>query len=305
MKPILISIIGPTAVGKTALAIQLASGLGTEIISADSRQFYRELTIGTAKPSEGELSQVPHHFINSHSIDELYSAGQFGRDAAKLLKKLFEHNPAVIMVGGSSLYLKSLWEGFDEMPEVPASVREGLVQELKENGLEQLLEELKMTDRKYYEQVDRMNGQRVIRALEIIRGTGQAFSSFRKSKQKESFYQHVKVGLKMDRELLFDRINQRMDVMIEEGLFEEAASLFAYKDHNALQTVGYSEIFGFMEGKYDQEEAIRLLKRNTRRYAKRQMTWFRKYDDIHWFEPQQEKAIQKLIESKLGSGAGD
>lgn len=298
-KPILISIVGPTAVGKTALSIQIASWLGTEIISADSRQFYEEMEIGTAKPTEKELNAVPHHFINSHSINELYSAGEFGRDAIEKIKELHKQNRTVVAVGGSGLYLKALWEGFDEMPDVNKEIRENLNQEFKKNGLEPLLEELKATDFDYYNQVDRQNGQRVIRALEVIRSTGMPFSSFRKSQTVELPYDHIKIGLNMDREDLFDRLNRRMDVMIEAGLFEEAKKLYNHKTHNALQTVGYSEIFGYMDGEYDKEEAIRLLKRNSRRYAKRQLTWFRKYEDIHWFSPDQPEKIKQLIETEL------
>lgn len=298
-KPILISIVGPTAVGKTALSVQIASWLGTEIISADSRQFYREMEIGTAKPSDEELNAVPHHFINSHSINEIYSAGEFGRDAIEKIKELHYQNRTVVAVGGSGLYLKALWEGFDEMPDVDQEIRENLNQEFEKAGLEPLLDELKATDFDYYNQVDRQNGQRVIRALEVIRSTGMPFSSFRKSQAIELPYDHIKIGLNMDREDLFDRINRRMDLMIEAGLFNEAERLYAHKSHNALQTVGYSEIFGYLNDEYDKEEAIRLLKRNSRRYAKRQLTWFRKYEDIHWFSPDQHEKIKQLIETEL------
>lgn len=298
-KPLLISIVGPTAIGKTALAIRLAQWLNTEIVSADSRQFYKEMSIGTAKPTDGELAQVPHHFINSHSIESLYSAGEFGRDAVERIAQLHLNNRAVIAVGGSGLYLKAIWEGFDEMPSVDHQVRNELNDELKSKGLAFLLEELKEKDPTYFELVDRNNGQRVIRALEVIRSTGKAFSSFRKNEASSMPYDHLKIGLNTDREILFERINKRMDQMIEDGLFDEAKRLFDFRNHNALQTVGYSEIYGFMEGTYDKEEAIRLLKRNSRRYAKRQLTWFRKYDDIHWFEPDQEIRMKDLIEKML------
>ncbi|WP_370089746.1 tRNA (adenosine(37)-N6)-dimethylallyltransferase MiaA [Ekhidna sp.] len=298
-KPILISIVGPTAVGKTALSIQIARWLGSEIVSADSRQFYREMEIGTAKPDAEELKAVPHHFINSHSINEMYSAGEFGRDAIERIGELHRQNRTVVAVGGSGLYLKALWDGFDEMPSVDKQIRENLNLEFEKNGLESLLEELKASDIEYFNEVDRQNGQRVIRALEVIRSTGKPFSSFRKSQPSELPYDQIKIGLNMDREDLFDRINRRMDLMIEAGLFEEAKKLYPHKDHNALQTVGYSEIFGYMDGNYDKEEAIRLLKRNSRRYAKRQLTWFRKYDDIHWFSPNQLEKIKQLIEAEL------
>ena len=296
---LLVSVVGPTAVGKTSLAVHLAKRFQTEIVSADSRQFFRELLIGTAKPTAKELQQVPHHFINSHSINSSFSAGQYGREAMKCIEQLHQSHQLVIAVGGSSLYLKSLWEGFDEMPEVPGSFRERLNNELAEVGLEPLLDELYTSDPDYYKQVDRKNPQRVIRALEVVRFTGAPFSSFRKAKQSITPYQNLKIGLTMDREQLFDRINQRMDQMIAEGLFEEVRSLAAYRDLNALQTVVYTDIFGFLDGKYDKAEAIRLLKRNSRRYAKRQVTWFKRYEDIHWFQPGDETEIEKLIKSRL------
>ena len=294
-KPILISIVGPTAVGKTGLSIQLAKWLNAEIVSADSRQFYREMTIGTAKPSEEELKMVPHHFINSHAISEMYSAGEYGREALQKIDNLHRENKAVIAVGGSGLYLKAIWEGFDEMPEIDPLVRKELNLEFEKKGLDPLLKELRQTDPEYYEQVDRNNGQRVIRALEVIRASGKTFSYYRKKQAVGVPYDNLKIGLNMDREALFDRINQRMDQMIEQGLFEEAQGLYKYKDHNALQTVAYSEIFGYLDGVYDKEEAVRLLKRNSRRYAKRQLTWFRKYEDIHWFEPKQIEGVKSLI----------
>ncbi|MEP0986522.1 tRNA (adenosine(37)-N6)-dimethylallyltransferase MiaA [Ekhidna sp.] len=298
-KPILISIVGPTAVGKTALAIQLAQWLETEIISADSRQFYQEMTIGTAKPSPKELALIPHHFIDSHSIKELYSAGAFGRDAEEKIAQVHQTKKTVIAVGGSGLYLKAIWEGFDDMPEVDPNIRKELNEELGAKGLNHLLDQLKEKDPQYYEEVDKQNGQRIIRALEVIRGSGKPFSYLRRAKTREMPYQHLKIGLNLEREQLFERINLRMDMMIKTGLFEEAKALYKHKNHNALQTVGYSEIFDFFDGAYDREEAIRLLKRNSRRYAKRQLTWFNKYDDIHWFEPDQVDEIKALIEKAL------
>ncbi|WP_436517375.1 tRNA (adenosine(37)-N6)-dimethylallyltransferase MiaA [Ekhidna sp. To15] len=298
-KPLLISIVGPTAVGKTALAIELAQWLKTEIISADSRQFYKEMTIGTAKPTNDELAKVPHHYINSHSIEALYSAGEFGRDASTTIADLHAKSKAVMAVGGSGLYLKAIWEGFDDMPEVDPKIRMQLNDQLEREGLDKMLKELENDDPDYYNEVDRKNGQRIIRALEVMRETGKPFSSFRKRTESTLPYTNLKIGLNMDREVLFDRINHRMDVMIEEGLFEEAQALIDYRDHNALQTVGYSEIFGFLAGDYDKEEAVRLLKRNSRRYAKRQLTWFRRYDDIHWFEPDQIDDIKDLISKTL------
>ncbi len=300
-KRTLISVVGPTAIGKTKMAMELAQVLDTEIISADSRQFYRELVIGTAKPSREELDAVPHHFIDSHSIKSLYSAGEYGRDAVGKLSGLFAEKDSMIAVGGSGLYLKALWEGFDEMPVVAPSFRKALNQELKEQGLDRLLEELRDYDPEYYLQVDQKNGQRIVRALEIIRGTGEKYSHFRQSKKQDLFYHNFKIGLTMERADLFERIDTRMDFMIANGLFEEAQKLYVYKDHNALKTVGYSEIFDFIDDKQDKEETIRLLKRNSRRYAKRQLTWFRKYDDIHWYTPSQRNEIVEEIKSKICS----
>jgi len=302
-KPLLISIIGPTAAGKTDMAIKLAQHFSTVIVSADSRQFYRELNIGTAKPTNEQLNKVTHYFINSHSINEDYSAGAFGREASELIRKLHKAHQLIIAVGGSTLYLKALWEGFDEMPKAAKGVRESLNEILKKKGISDLLAELKQLDPIYYDEVDRNNGQRVVRALEIIRSTGRPYSSFRLSKKNDLPYQNLKVGLTIDRETLFEKINKRVDVMIDKGLFEEAESLIDYKNHNALQTVGYSEIFGFIEGSYDREEAIRLLKRNSRRYAKRQLTWFNRYEDIHWFRPNRKDEVIRLItQHLLGTG---
>lgn len=281
------------------MAIELAQWLGTEIVSADSRQFYKELNIGTAKPSSEELKMAKHHFIDSHSIKQQYSAGEYGRDAVVKIQELHVQHPSVIAVGGSGLYLKAIWEGFDDMPEVDPSIREELNLQFESGGLRPLLEELKTNDPEYLKIVDQQNGQRIIRALEVIRSTGMPFSTFRKAKENQMPYDQLRIGLNMDRETLFDRINRRMDLMIEEGLFEEARQLYSYKDHKALQTVGYTEIFEYLDRAYDKEEAIRLLKRNSRRYAKRQLTWFRKFEDIHWFEPTQINQIKKLVEQHI------
>tara|TARA_A100001015_G_scaffold315904_1_gene428867 strand:- start:1585 stop:2439 length:855 start_codon:yes stop_codon:yes gene_type:complete len=283
------------------MSITLAKKFNAEIVSADSRQLYRELAIGTAKPTREELNSVTHHFIDSHSINTLFSAGEYERVASAKIQSLHKKNQLVLAVGGSTLYLKALWEGFDEMPEIDKSIRDHLNKEIEELGLDVLLIELKDRDPKYYREVDRSNHQRVVRALEVIRSSGRPFSEFRNNAPKELPYRNLKIGLELDRDKLFDRINKRMDLMIAAGLFEEAETLIDYKDHNALQTVGYSEIFGYLEGLYDKEEAIRLLKRNSRRYAKRQMTWFRRYDDIHWFGAEQVEEIAKLIELSLPS----
>ncbi|MEQ6122179.1 tRNA (adenosine(37)-N6)-dimethylallyltransferase MiaA [Reichenbachiella sp. MALMAid0571] len=295
----LIVIAGPTAVGKTSMAIDLARHFDTEIISADSRQFFQEMNIGTAKPTVEELSLAVHHFVNNLSIEEDYDAGKFAEEAEQLLVQLFEKHDKVILVGGSGMYIKALCDGFDEMPEVPQHIRMELSETWATGNQESLLEELRLNDPEFYEFVDYRNKQRVTRALEVIRATGKSYSSFRKGKTKvRKAYSIVKIGLERERSELYQFINLRMDAMIDQGLFEEAESLYPFKELNALQTVGYREIFDYLDGKYDKEEAIRLLKRNSRRYAKRQMTWFKKDEEFKWFSPEEKEKIIKYIESQ-------
>lgn len=291
----LIVIVGPTAVGKTRVAIQLALALETEIISADSRQIYKELEIGTAKPSREELARVPHHFINSKSIAEEYDAGQFGRDALNLLWDLFKKKDLVVLCGGSGLYVKAVCEGFDEMPEIPAGVREKIIDDYKEKGLDWLQKKVEEIDPDYFIEVDRKNPQRLMRALELYYSSGKRTSELRKKKKVVHPFDIVKIGLELEREELYKRIDQRMDKMIETGLFDEAESLYAKRNHNALQTVGYQEIFGYLDGLYDRQEAIRLLKRNSRHYAKRQLTWFKKDKKINWSAPDKVDEILEFI----------
>jgi tRNA dimethylallyltransferase len=288
----LIVIVGPTAVGKTAVAMELAERLGTEIISADSRQVFKEMEIGTAKPTAAELARVRHHFINIKSIEEEYSAGQFARDAMEVIEKLFGVHDRLILCGGSGLYIKALLEGFDEMPEIPVGVRDEIIQEFEENGLEWLQREVEKVDPDYFAEVDVKNPQRLMRALELNRASGKPLHALRKKEIKELPFEVSKIGLELPREELYQRIDDRMDVMIAKGLFEEAERFYPRKELNALQTVGYQEIFDFMDGKYNREEAIRLLKRNSRRYAKRQLTWFKKDKEIEWLSPRE--AMQSL-----------
>ncbi len=299
-KKYLIVVLGPTAVGKTDLSLHLAQDLSTEIISADSRQFYREMQIGTAKPTPDELAQVKHHLVNSHSIQEDYSVGQYELDAIQIISDLHQQNDYVLLVGGSGLYIQAVCEGMDAMPAVDPQLREALIQKKDQEGVAALLEQLQSLDPIYYETVDKANPQRVIRALEVSLATGKPYSSFRQKKEVKRDFESIKIGLNRPREELYQRINQRMDQMIAAGLFEEAKLLYPYKEQNALQTVGYQEIFDYLEGKYDQEEAIRLLKRNSRRYAKRQLTWFRKDETIEWFAPEHYTAIKAYLEKKLG-----
>lgn len=291
----LIVVVGPTAVGKTDLCIELAGEFETEIVSADSRQFFREMEIGTAKPALKELSKVKHHFINSHSIQDFFTAGSYEKEAIECINSLFEDHKFIILTGGSGLYIQAVTEGIDDMPAVDQGIRTDLNEKLKSEGLDVLANELRVLDPEYYKVVDQANPQRIIRALEIIKGTGEKYSTFRKSQTSKRPFEVIKIGLERDREELYERINLRMDQMIEEGLFEEAQSLIEYRQHNALQTVGYKEIYDYIDGVYDRDEAVRLLKRNSRRYAKRQMTWFRRDDGIKWFHPGDKTKIVEYV----------
>jgi tRNA dimethylallyltransferase len=295
----LIVVAGPTAVGKTALCVRLARHYQTEIISADSRQFYKEMSIGTAKPTPEEQQGIKHYFIDSHHIAAEYNAGSYEQDVLALLQKLYKEKPAVILTGGSGLYVRAVCEGMDEMPETDPAIREQLTSLYQQQGLEPLLEQLQQQDPLYFERVDRANPQRVIRALEVCLSSGQPYSSFRKQGQQERPFHIIKIGLSRDRQELYNRIDQRMDLMLEQGLLQEAEALYPYRHHNALQTVGYKEIFDFLEGKYGWEEAVRLLKRNSRRYAKRQLTWFHKFPDYTWFHPSQWEEIIAFIDERM------
>ena len=287
-RPVLLAVAGPTAVGKTALTVALAQQLSTEIISADSRQFFREMSIGTAKPTPAEMQGVPHHFVDSHSITEEYSAGRFAADAEALLARLFASRPVVIATGGSGLYLQALTDGLDELPAVPPAVRQQLQHELATAGLAPLVAELAAIDPTAHARLDLQNHQRVLRALEITRGTGRPFSSFHlgpaavAAKAAARPFRVEKVALTREREELYQRIDQRVLQMLEMGLVAEVESLLPYRHQQALQTVGYQEIFGYLDGAYDYAEAVRLLQRNTRHYAKRQLTWLRRDGAYEW-----------------------
>ncbi len=295
----LISIVGPTAIGKTNLAIEIARYFQTEIISCDSRQFFKEMKIGTAVPSDEELNQVKHHFIQNISIHEKYSVGDFERDGLKFLEHFFETNQVAVMVGGSGLYEKAITTGFDQFPDIDPKIREELNQELEEVGIEALQNELKNVDPLYYDEVDIFNKQRVIRALEIYRGSGKAFSSFRNQQLNQRPFQIIKIGLELPREEMYDRINRRVDIMIKEGLLEEAQQLYPLKSLNALQTVGYRELFDYFDQTIELDFAIEEIKKNTRRFAKRQMTWFKKDQEIQWFSPFEKDLIIQSINNKL------
>lgn len=297
----LICVVGPTAVGKTAQSIILAKNLESEIVSADSRQFYRELEIGTAKPSAEELSTVKHHLINSLSIHDHYDVRKFENDALKILDDIFSTIKTAVMVGGSGLFVDAVCYGLDELPQVSSELRDELTHELNTNGLQSLVNELMESDPEYCKHADLKNPQRVIRALEVVRSTGKPFSSFRTGKKVDRPFHVIMVGLEMEREKLYERIDLRMDQMIENGLFEEAEKFYTERNLNALQTVGYKEIFGYLAGEYDKEEATRLLKRNSRRYAKRQMTWFKKNEQVKWFEATDSEGVLKYVLSEIES----
>lgn len=283
-RPVLLTIAGPTAVGKTTVCVQLARQLGTEVVSADSRQFFRELSIGTAKPTPTEMQGVPHHFIDSHRITEDYSAGRFATDCHVILTELFQKYPIVILTGGSGLYVQAVTDGLDELPSVPPVVRAQLHAELAAHGLPHLVAELATTDPVAHARIDQQNPQRIVRALEITRATGRPFSSFHTTgpPPENPLFRNVKVALTREREELYQRINLRVEHMLAAGLLDEVRGLLPYRHHHALQTVGYQEIFGYLDGDYDWAEAVRLLQRNTRRYAKRQLTWLRRDPGFAW-----------------------
>ena len=299
MSKTLIIIAGPTAIGKTALAIRLAKHFKTEIISADSRQFYREMNIGTAKPSEAELKEVKHHLINSHSVLDQYNAGDFEKESIQIINKLFIDHEQVIMVGGSGLFINAVCNGFDQLPVASEKIRDHLNKLFAEKGIEFLQERLKKIDPVYHEEVDIFNPRRIIRALEVFESTGKTFSSLRTNLKKQRPFNIVKIGLITDRNILYERINLRVDQMINDGLIEEVESLKSFQHLNPLNTVGYSEIFNYLDGKSNREEAIEKIKQNTRRFAKRQITWFKKSEDINWFKPDELESIIQYLNPAL------
>ncbi|MCX2837640.1 tRNA (adenosine(37)-N6)-dimethylallyltransferase MiaA [Salinimicrobium sp. MT39] len=299
-KKYLIAVVGPTAIGKTALGIELARHFNTEIISADSRQFYKEMQIGTAVPSEAELKAAKHHFIQHISVENDYSVGDFERDALQRLQELFLKHDVVVMVGGSGLYIDAVVKGLDEFPEVDPQIRLNLKEELEQKGLETLQEELKTLDLEYYSEVDLQNPQRVIRALEICRGTGKPYSDFRKKSSKNRFFDTLYVGVSAEREIIYGRINRRVDIMMQHGLLEEVKGLKDKRERNALNTVGYKEVFKYLDAQWDLDTAVSEIKKNTRRFAKRQLTWFRKNEAINWFDAETPvKEIITAIQKKI------
>lgn len=295
MTKFLISIVGPTAIGKTALSIKLANFFNTEIISADSRQFYHEMKIGTAPPSIRELSSAKHHFIHHKSIEEYYTFGDFENEAITKLSALFKQHDIVIMVGGSGLYVDAVVKGLDDFPKISPKVRKQLNHRLKNNGLADLQNELKRLDEETFNKIEINNPHRVIRALEVSISSGKPYSSFLKSKNKERDFQTLTIGLTAERDIIYSRINKRVDQMIKDGLLAEAEKLQAKKHLNALNTVGYKELFKYLTGEWDLKTSISEIKKNTRRFAKRQLTWFKKNPGTLWFD--YESDLNEIIDS--------
>lgn len=292
-KQTLIVITGPTAVGKTALTIQLAQHYGVPIINADSRQIYRELPIGTAAPSEEQLRQVRHYFVASKSIDDYYNASMYEQEVLECLK--VQPSNINILSGGSMMYIDAVCNGIDDIPTIREDIREEMKRRYQEEGLEALCEDLKRLDPEHYEVVDKQNYRRVIHALEICYQTGRTYTSFRTQKKKERPFNIVKIGLNRDREELYQRINQRVDEMMENGLLDEVRGLYDKRSVNALNTVGYKELFDYLDGRWPLEEAVERIKGNTRRYARKQLTWFKRDENVKWFHPDQQQKIMNYI----------
>ena len=289
----LVVVTGPTAVGKTALTMELAQHYGVPIINADSRQIYRELKIGTAAPTDEQLRQVPHLFVGSKSIDDYYNASMYEQEVLSYIKE--SSSPIQLLSGGSMMYIDAVCNGIDDIPTVRDDIREEMKRRYQEEGLEALCEELRQLDPEHYAIVDRQNYRRVIHALEICHQTGKTYTSFRTQQKKERPFRIVKIGLNREREELYNRINQRVDQMMEDGLLEEAKSLINKRSVNALNTVGYKEIFDYLDGRWSLEEAVERIKGNTRRYARKQLTWYKRDEDMHWFHPNDKQELLNYL----------
>ena len=297
MKKTCIIIAGPTAVGKTKLAIQIAQHFSTSIISADSRQCYQELNIGVAKPSSEELKSVHHYFINSHSIHESVNAVDYERYALESASSIFKNNDVSVMVGGTGLYIKAFCEGMDNIPATPPEIRNHVIDHFNQKGMSWLAKELLEKDQEYSSKGEMQNPQRMMRALEVMLNTGNSILTYQKGAKSERDFNIIKIGLELPRQTLYELINTRVDMMIAEGLIEEAKQLIPFKNLNALQTVGYRELFDYFEGNIEKQHAIELIKQNTRHYAKRQLTWFKRDEDMHWFQPQFEPVLHHILET--------
>ena len=299
IKPTLLVLIGPTGVGKTELSLSIAERYHTDIVSSDSRQLYADLKIGTASPTAEQLARVNHHFVGVLKLTDYYSAAQYEAEVIKKLDELFKEHSVVLLTGGSMMYVDAVCKGIDDIPTVDKDTRELMMKRYEEEGLERLCAELKILDPAYYAQVDLKNPKRVIHALEICYMTGKTYTSFRTQSKKERPFNIIKIGLKRDREELYERINRRVDIMMEEGLLDEVRSVYAYKALNSLNTVGYKEMFKFLDGEWDLPFAIEKVKQNSRIYSRKQMTWFKRDEDITWFHPDQQEDIMKFIDSRL------
>ncbi|HOP04682.1 MAG TPA: tRNA (adenosine(37)-N6)-dimethylallyltransferase MiaA [Tenuifilaceae bacterium] len=295
----LIVLLGPTGVGKTSLSIQLSNALDAPIVSADSRQFFREMKVGTAAPTERELNQATHYLIGNKSITERYSCGMFELDALNTLEIIFQEHKSALLVGGSMLYIDAICKGIDDFPTPDPELRKTLENQLKNEGIDSLRSQLKILDPEQYNNIDLKNPQRILKAVEVCLQTGRTYSSFLTQPQKVRPFGIVKIGLNRPREELYSMINQRVDKMIENGLVEEVKGLYKYRNHNALKTVGYREIFDFIDGKISLDEAVELIKRNSRRYAKRQLTWWGRDNEITWFHPDDEECILEFMRGKI------
>ena len=291
----LIVITGPTAVGKTALCLDIAQHFGIPVINADSRQFYKDLKIGTASPTIEQMRRVPHYFVGSLSLHDYYSASLFEQQVLEILQREFEHSDYALLTGGSMMYIDAVCNGIDDIPTVDDATREALKARLSSEGLEPLVEELRRLDPEYYEIVDKQNPRRVVHGLEICLMTGKTYTSFRKREKKERPFRIVKIGLNRDREELYNRINQRVDQMMTDGLLDEAQRLYPMRHMNALNTVGYKEMFAYIDGTWTLEEAVERIKGNTRRYARKQLTWYKKDEQIRWFHPDEIEQIYSYI----------
>lgn len=299
MSKTVIVVLGPTGIGKSDLSIRIAQHFNTEIISADSRQIYKELAVGTAVPPADDLQKVKHHLIHNHSIHDYYSAALFEKEALEIIDQLFSSKDVLVVTGGSMMYIDALCKGMDDIPDADQQIRAQLMKEHREKGLEHLRLQLKQLDPVYYEQVDLKNPKRIIHALEVCLTSGKPYSSMRKDQKKERPFNIIKIGLNRDRQELYDRINRRVDLMMEMGLEEEAKSVFEFHHMNSLNTVGYKELFAYFEGEHDKATAVELIKRNSRHYARKQLTWFRRDQEINWFQPEQEDEIIRFIDEKL------
>lgn len=295
----LIVVVGATGSGKTDLSLRLATHFAAPILSTDSRQVYRGIPIGTAQPTAEQLAAVEHHFIASHELTDNFNCGEYETQALACLEALFRKHDVVVAVGGSGLYIQALCEGMDDLPQADEELRQSLMERLQGEGIESLLADLERFDPEYYAQVDRQNPSRVLRAVEVCLQTGKPYSSLRTGERRKRDFRIVKVGIDWDREALYDRINRRVDMMIDEGLEAEARSVYHLRQLNSLQTVGYREMFEYFDGKISREEAIELIKRNSRRYAKRQMTWFRRDSEIRWFSPEEADAMLEFLENTI------